>query len=158
MADMNVKRQYAACTVYEGKIVVSGGCRNSFYLKSVEAYDYYENKWTYFLDMNEGRYKHASVSMGNKMFVIGGYRKSTCEKFDSYSRKFSYIKTCSDFSNDMGYFQAVCIDNRIVVFGKVRGKNQTKVFTYNDDTDEWKLIDCSFVQNKSGFSCVKYHK
>ena len=40
IADMNEHRKCAACTVYEGKIVVTGGIR----LKLVEAYDYYENK------------------------------------------------------------------------------------------------------------------
>ena len=108
--------------------------------------------------MNEKRCDHASVSMGNKMFVIGGCVKSTCEIFDSCSRKFSYIKTCSDFTNDMGYFEAVCINNRIVIFEKHYYKNHTKVFTYNDYKNEWKLIDCSFVKNKSDFSCVKYQK
>ena len=40
--------------------------------------------------MNEGRSGHASVSMGNKMFVIGGLEKCTCEMFHFYC----YIKTC----------------------------------------------------------------
>ena len=44
---------------------------------SVETYDYYENKWTYLPDMIESRCDHASVSMGNKMFVIGGSYTST---------------------------------------------------------------------------------
>ena len=46
IANMNDIRQNPACTVFEGKIVVSGGRS-----KSVEAYDYYENKWTYLPDM-----------------------------------------------------------------------------------------------------------
>ena len=32
---------------------------------------------------------HASVSMGNKLFVIGGIRISSSEVFDSSSRKFT---------------------------------------------------------------------
>ena len=159
IADMNEKRTFAACTIYEGKIAVTGGIGfNDNYLKSVEAYDYYENKWTYLPDMNDERRCHASVSMGNKLFVICGVRKSTCEIFDSFSRKFSFIKTCSEFTNDMGFCQAVCISNCIIIFSKVFAQNQIKVFTYNDDTDEWQLIDCSFLKNKYGFSCVKYHE
>ena len=92
------------------------------------------------------------------MFVIGGYRNSTCEIFDSYSRTFCYIKTCSDFPNNMGYFQAVCIGNCITIFGEVRRKNETNMFTYNDETGEWKIIDCSFSNKRLGFSCVKYHE
>ena len=85
IADMNEHRKGAACTVYEGKFVVSG----SFYLKSVEAYDYYENKWNYLPDMIKERFQHASVSMENKLFVIGRWDTSTCEVFDSFSRKFT---------------------------------------------------------------------
>ena len=94
---MNEERFYAASTVFEGKIVVTGGKSDTSYsrlrtremkLSSVEAYDYYENKWTYLPDMNRGRYNHTSVSMANKMFVIGEFERSSFEMFDSYSRKF----------------------------------------------------------------------
>ena len=54
IADMNVNRENAACTVYEGKIVVSGGyCRlksafgnwrDKVLLKSVEVYEFYGNR------------------------------------------------------------------------------------------------------------------
>ena len=168
IAGMNKKRSDAACTVFEGKIVVSGGQNNKLIYKSevdlssVEAYDYFENKWTYLSDMNEERCQHALVSMGNKMFVIGGYKKSTCEFFDSLSRKFCFLKTSSYFTPNMRYFQAMCIDNRIVIFGevfsKILGSIRKKVFTYNDETSEWKLIDISFLKYKTGLSCVKYYE
>ena len=57
-ANMNESRIEAACTVFEGKIVVSGGRKNTCYLKSVELYDYHENKWTYLPDMIEHRCEH----------------------------------------------------------------------------------------------------
>ena len=67
IADMIESRRYAACTVFEGKIVVTGGYNSSeFYLKSVEAYDYYENKWKYLPCMIEKTSDHASVSIGKK--------------------------------------------------------------------------------------------
>ena len=43
-SDMNQNRENAACAVYEGKIVVSGGYKYDEIFKSVEAYDYYEKK------------------------------------------------------------------------------------------------------------------
>ena len=95
--------------------------------------------------------------MGSKMFVIGGYTKSTCEIFDGYSRKFCYIKTCSDFTNDMYNFQALCVSNCIIIVGTVWGEHRTKMFTYNYKTCEWILIDCDFLKNKTGFGCVRYH-
>ena len=36
-------------------------------------------------DMIEDRWNHTAVSMGNKIFVTGGYESSNCEIFDSYS-------------------------------------------------------------------------
>ena len=43
IADMNEERYFAACTVYEGKIVVCGGyVRRS--MRTAEAYDYHEKK------------------------------------------------------------------------------------------------------------------
>ena len=53
---------------------MSGGCKKKVLknLKSVEVYNYYENKRTYLPDMNEGRCEHASISMSNKMFAISG--------------------------------------------------------------------------------------
>ena len=67
------------------------------------------------------------------------------------------IETCSDFSKDMSYFQAVCIGNQIITFGKVLGEYQTKMLTYNNETSEWTLIDYSFSKYKISFSSVKYH-
>ena len=62
---MNVERGLAACTVLESKIVVTGGANNYDQLKSVEAYYYCKNKWTYLADMIEKRIFHYAVSMSN---------------------------------------------------------------------------------------------
>ena len=92
-------REYASCTVFEGKLVVSGGsnrvqglynCVSS--LCSVEAYYAHENKWVNFPDMLGPRGDHDSISMGNKMFVIGGNFRNYCEVFDSITNKFTYLK------------------------------------------------------------------
>ena len=53
IADLNVARDCAACTVFEGKIVVTGGKSSWYQLRSVEAYDYKEKKWTFLPDMIE---------------------------------------------------------------------------------------------------------
>ena len=135
---------------------MSGGWNNEE-LKSVEAYDYYKNRWSYFPNMIEKRRYHASVGMSNKLFVIGGYRTLTCEMFDNYSREFCYIKTSLEFGKNMSCFEAVSISNQIILFGDVYGEYETKVITYNVETSEWKFIDCKYLNNKSGFSCIKYH-
>ena len=59
---------------------------------------------------------HASVSMGNKLFVIGGYFNTSCEVFDNFSRKFTVINY--RFVNTMGRSscRAVFVGNTIIVF------------------------------------------
>ena len=52
-----------------------------------------KKKWAYLPDMIEERRDHAAVSIGNKMFVIGGDKTTNGEVFDSYSRKFKLIKS-----------------------------------------------------------------
>ena len=52
LASMNRGRQYAACAVFEGIIVVSGGKDNLHNtLKTVEAYDVIGNEWSPMADM-----------------------------------------------------------------------------------------------------------
>ena len=47
IARMNQIRCDASCVVFEGRIVVSGGCNeNEEELNTVEAYDHIDNSWT----------------------------------------------------------------------------------------------------------------
>ena len=149
--DMNTKREHVACTVFEGKIVVSSG-----YLKSVEAYDYYENKWTYLADMIETRVCHASVSMGNKMFVIGGYSTLNSEVFDCYSRKFTSIISFMH-SHNLSYFQAVNIGKDIVIFIIPWYSSIGKIYVYDTEIDEYSNIDSKICENLVRVSCLKYY-
>ena len=91
VAEMNETRCYASCTVFEGKIVVSGGF-NIETLNTVEAYDHVANTWTNMPNMVEERYNHKSVAVKTKLFVVGGNNK-TCEVYDSISKKFVLLKS-----------------------------------------------------------------
>ena len=102
-------RRNAACAVFEGKIVVSGGCNNNtkirrtavarrrilkqVILNSVESYDYHENKWSYFPCMLSKRANHTAVSIGNKLFMIGGSSNNS-EVFDSVTKISHLSKVC----------------------------------------------------------------
>ena len=74
IAVLTVSREIAEKTVFKGKIVITKGLNKCSRLKSVEAYDYYDIKWTNLLELIKGRWNHAAVSMVNKMFVIGGVK------------------------------------------------------------------------------------
>ena len=75
IAQLNVARSRAACTVFEGKIVVTG-CQSNYYetLKSVEAYDYYVFDEFYFLpDLIKERINYAACTVfEGKIVVTGG--------------------------------------------------------------------------------------
>ena len=66
LASMNKFRQFAACTVFKGKIVLTGGYDgvNEVSLRSVEAYDYYEKKLDFLPRMINRRSLHGAVCMG----------------------------------------------------------------------------------------------
>ena len=86
-AIMNACRENAACTVFRGKIVLTGGYDgvNRISLSSVEVYGYYENNWDFLPRMINKRLDHEAGGMGNNLFVIGGFYNATCEVFDSSS-------------------------------------------------------------------------
>ena len=88
-ADLNVARDFAACTIFEGKIVVTGGEKYFKHLNSVEACDCYKKRWNFLPDMSIKRFYHAAVSMG----VIGERNGTSCEVFDSFSNNFTILQS-----------------------------------------------------------------
>ena len=137
IASMNDCRQNAACTVFKGKIVLTGGYDgvNRVKLSSVEAYDYYENKWDFLPCMINKRCLHGAVSMGNKLFVIGGDYNTSCEVFDSSSMKFTSIKQL--VRSCFKYVSAVSIGDKVLIFGSSYEELKERFYTYNVDKNEW---------------------
>ena len=93
--------------------------------------------------MIEKRHHHASVSMGNKMFVIGGIYSSTFELFDRYSRKYTYIESINLPTKYESYYEAVCTGQTIVAFSM----NQTKpygttIVIYDVSKNLWSEKEC----------------
>ena len=88
---MNENKRLASSTVFRSKVVVIGGWLKRQFsfctLKSVEAYCFYENKWTKLPDMLKARSGHGSVSLGNKMYVISRNLNDSCEVYDSITNK-----------------------------------------------------------------------
>ena len=151
---MKVNRQYAACTVFEGKIVVSGGLGYSK-LKSVEVYDHYENKWSYYPDMLEARHGHSAVSMNNKMFIIGGIiSNNSCEVFESFTRMFTVVKfQFSFFENDSANLN-VSIGNKIYFFANNEAK-VVMICSYDVEQKVFSFKTCLEVDNTENFCCTK---
>ena len=124
-------------------------------LKSVESYDQHENKWADLPGMINGRYKHGAVSMGNKMFVIGGIGTLNCEIFDSSSRKFTSIKQMRLFNNLKRYTSVVSIGYKILAFTSFINKAKSKLQIYDVHKDHWSLKKNDFIEAKRKISCAK---
>ena len=79
----------AACSLFEGRIVVSGGFPlvNS---KTVTEYDHVTDAWRRMPNMNSGKAIHQQVACGSKRFVFGW--KEGNEVFDRFSNRFQVIK------------------------------------------------------------------
>ena len=133
---MSEKRMYPGCAVFCVKIVVSGGERDTLSSKTVEVYDHCSNKWSRMPDMLERRTFHASVGIKNKLYMIGGSSKE-CEVFDSFSQKFSYIKSafpCYEFcSFSLFSTKYATISNTIRIYV---GRNSYAT-VLDVETEEW---------------------
>ena len=155
MGQTNRCRRSASCAVFEGKVVVSGGIEDNDHdfcqsMKSVEAYDYHENKWTYLPDMIKDRCNHATVCVENRMFMIGGWSTGSCEVFDSVSRKFAAVQKIpknigsTDFTK-----KTICVGNKILVFHGACF--ESILFAYDIETGEWEYQRIDLLSH----ACVK---
>ena len=148
-----VRTNSSSCTVFEGKIVVTGGIYSCY---SVEAYDHHKSRWSYLPPMIEKRRWHASVSMGNKLFVIGGKKSLSCELFSSRSRKFVYLKHSLNIQVfHKSFLRSVCIGDKIVVCVMSKYGLGTKICTYDVCKQKWLYCDSKFSTKYTAISCTK---
>ena len=168
MAALMEGREKAACTVFEGKIVVSGGIvktsrdpnRNPFfrtqvitYTNSVEAYDYHEDKWSSFPRMLSARINHTAFSISNKMFMIGGSSNNS-EVFDSVTRKFTFIKSLLKVIKYLDPNKTVCVGYNIYFFRGEENK-EVKVHSFNVNKNNFILKTLLKLENTERFCCTK---
>ena len=154
---MNETRSNAACVVYEGRIVVSGGYSDvvSDYSNTVEVYDVFGNEWSFMPNMTRSRRFHKMVVVKHKLFVIG-HGTNSCEVYDNNSTKFVVLKS----KQFIGYHQAVSIGEKIYVFTENLHpihayRSNLLMVCYDVSTDEWSQKSCEAVENSVAFCCVK---
>ena len=158
-------RELSASSVYEGRIVLSGGKDFNYglvtALKSAEAYDHHINKWVEFPDMICARFDHGSVSIGNKLFVIGGsFRNSNSEVFDSKSGMFTLVIQ-SYLCNYFTKVSAVAIGSKILVFTRHKLSRYGKLdgltyFVYDVISQEWRREKISGIKRlQYVFDCTR---
>ena len=149
IAGMDQARYLAACAVYAGNIVVSGGVGPHPNLKSVERYDPVADEWTPMPDMVEARSCHSMVVVRGKLFVTGSNRcnNRNLQVFDETSNRFAILKT----RNYLKPNKALAIGGEIFIFHH----NTAHVTVYNVDKNEWSKIDFVATNEVSYYSCVK---
>ena len=149
-------RIYAMSTVYQGRIVTSGGFDDENNdLNTVEVYDHVDNTWSYMSNMIHGRNLHILVAVRNKLYVFGGLTE-TSEVFDSYSNKFSLVKPSSSLQG-MGSWNirgAISIGSKILIFRD----NSTNVVCYDLDKEEWSEETFEVSKYLKFFLCLKMPK
>ena len=149
---MNESRMFGACTVFEGKIVISGGIVNNGYesLKSVEAYDHVADEWSRLPSMIEARFFHSSVAVRNKLFVIGGFDSKRCEVYDSGSNRFTALNATPKFANT--HVKSVLIGGKIIVFSE----GAETISCYDTEKDEWTEKHFALILFYIRLYCISY--
>ena len=100
--------------------------------------------------MIEERHYHASVSMGKRLFVIGGYCNTSCEVFDSFSIKFTLVE--ADllkfvYSWSLNY-KALCLDSIILKIIENYVSSRKEIL-YLWLCRLWKIVYSSFLSELS---------
>ena len=75
---MNVKRRDTTWSIFEGKVVVTGGYTVNN-LKISGSVWLSKNKLNVLPDMVDCRLNHSLVTIGNKLFVVGGNGRTCSE-------------------------------------------------------------------------------
>ena len=152
ISKMSNARSLLACSVFEGRIVVSGGNNNGI-LKTVEVYDNVGDTWENMPNMVKKRFCHKSVAVTKKLFIIGGLYTNNCEVFDSTTNKFTLLKkpTLTSRYNFKYAFGVIIIGSKFFVF-----EENTQVTTYDFENNEWSVKTCEATKDLKLFSVLKY--
>ena len=139
-------RRYAACAVFEEKLVVSGGSDSNNRLNTVENYDVTgDASWTRMPSMTKARSDHSLMVVRNKLFVIGS-GSNACEVYTTNTGKFVALK-----SPELTYNKSLQVAGKIFVFQD----NKTYVWVYDVEGDYWKKEECDVTKNIFHFSRTK---
>ena len=147
ISEMSTPRRCAACVVFQGNVVVSGGYGNNNYdLNTVESYDVFADKWSRMPDMINSQSFHNLVVVKDKLFVVGQGTEA-CEVFDNVCKKFVLLKHPIRFNHN----QCVPIGNKIIVFQE----NRSSIVCYDVDEDKWSEGSSEVTKDLLNFSFTK---
>ena len=148
---MRKKRQFAASVAFQNMVLVCGGDRGKDRLRTTRLFDPEDFKWKRLPDMCHSRARHKAVASENKMFVLGGTKKFSCEMYDSVSNVFTLLTNTPATCSIVHYLQTVLIDKKIYVF-----RNRAKIFVYDIEGETWSKLESPLSQQiRRFFTCIE---
>ena len=155
---MNDQRASAASAVFKGRVVVTGGFAGSRskpeLLNTAEYYDHASGVWSRMPDMVQRRCCHRLVPVRNKIFVVGGRDRTTCEAFDGVARKFVLLKeTARAFEADgvNTFSHAFLFGSKLLVIGSAT----SKALFYDTETGKCSKVGLAGIDDVSRYCCVQ---
>ncbi|MCB2154770.1 carboxypeptidase regulatory-like domain-containing protein [bacterium] len=166
LTPMNETRSYMAATAYNGWAYATGGYSgSSLGIGTVERAPVLANgrlgEWQYEASLNQSRYGHSIVVIGNYLYVMGGYssgRLNSIERAeihpDGSLGAWENIGTLQDL---MYYFQAYYLNGYLYIFGGHYHDSEVhRAEVLGDGTlGSWEALS-SFNYNRQSFHLVKY--
>jgi hypothetical protein len=123
-------------------------------------YDYTEDRFIIHAEMNEARFSHSMIYHNNAIYVVGGYKNNTCEKYDLKTMKWTKLSNLSInerqnsilfvHNNYLYSFFGYSIGSYLDSVEKLKLSNQKakwEIVPYkNLDKIDLKLIGCGVVK------------
>ena len=149
-------RKFPSCTVFQGRVVVSGGFNVAGNRNTVEAYDHVADTWSDMPDMIHERCNHSSVGVTNKLFILGSNRYS-CEVYDSTCNKFVLLVKSLPTLQE----RHLEISNKACLIGKkitIFNDDSSTVLCYDTETDKWSEEPCEVTEGIDGICVMRIPK
>uniref|UniRef100_A0A3P8Q424 BTB domain-containing protein n=1 Tax=Astatotilapia calliptera TaxID=8154 RepID=A0A3P8Q424_ASTCA len=142
VTEMSASRSAAGVTVFDGRIVVSGGHDGLQIFNTVEYYNHHTNRWHPAAPMLNKRCRHGAAALGSHMYVAGGYDGSGflsgAEVFSSASGQWSLLVAMNTRRSRVSL---VSTSGRLYAVGGYDGQsNLSSVEMYNPDTNRWSFM------------------
>ncbi|KAL9968882.1 hypothetical protein ACROYT_G021026 [Oculina patagonica] len=159
VASMNASRT-RHCVVGSTYLYAFGGYSSDedIPLMSAEYYDHLSDSWVDIAPMNRRRSDACAVSVGSKIFVIGGedilgspIKLASCEVYDPATKRWTAIASIQQPRSHAG---AAVIKNKVFVLGGVDKSNRElrSVECHDTDQEAWEEV-ASLPVGIEGFAC-----
>lgn len=129
------------------------GIANGALTSSMQRYNFLTDTWENITSVNppSARYGCASVTIGNKIYVFGGFTnavQATTYVFDPSNLTWTRL---ADMPAGRYYTTAVAIGGKAYIYGGLNGSTpQSTVFEYNPSTDTWDTLTVSIAAGNPG--------